>query len=41
MPPPELGSDVDVIIYVLRHPGAVGYVSASVDLRGAKVVEVK
>jgi ABC-type phosphate transport system substrate-binding protein len=41
VPPPELVSDQEVIGYVLRHPGAVGYVSAGVDLKGAKVVRVR
>jgi ABC-type phosphate transport system substrate-binding protein len=41
VPPPELASDQEVIGYVLRYPGAVGYVSAGVDLKGAKVVRVR
>src|SRR5690349_3456797 len=41
VPPPELPSDQEVIGYVLRYPGAVGYVSPGVDLKGAKVVRVR
>lgn len=41
LPPPELGSDQDIVSYVLRKPGAVGYVSTVADLRGAKILEVK
>lgn len=41
VPPPELASDQEVIAYVLRYPGAVGYVSAGGDLKGAKVVRVR
>jgi len=41
VPPPELGSDEEVIRYVLREPGAIGYVSSRVDLRGARVLVVR
>jgi hypothetical protein len=41
VPPPELGSDEDVIRYVLREPGAIGYVSAGVDLKGTRPLTVK
>ncbi|HEY4185985.1 MAG TPA: hypothetical protein VGP07_13005 [Polyangia bacterium] len=41
LPPPELGSDKDVVSYVLRKPGGIGYVSAAVELRGAKILMVK
>lgn len=41
IPPPELESDDDVIRYVLRNPGAVGYVSGTADLRGARVLVVR
>ena len=40
VPPPEFDSDEKVIEYVLRHEGAVGYVSGSANLRGARVVTV-
>jgi hypothetical protein len=41
VPPPELKSDDEVIRYVLREPGAIGYVSANADLRGARVIVVQ
>jgi ABC-type phosphate transport system substrate-binding protein len=41
VPPPELPSEDDVIRYVLREPGAIGYVSAGIDLKGARAVEVR
>jgi ABC-type phosphate transport system substrate-binding protein len=41
IPPPELESDEDVVRFVLRNPGAVGYVSGTVDLRGARVLTVR
>ena len=40
-PPPELDSDDEVIRYVARYPGAVGYVSAAGDVGGVRVVTVK
>ena len=40
VPPPELSSDEDVVRYVLREPGAIGYVSSGADLRGARVLVV-
>ena len=40
VPPPELRNDAEVVEYVLRHPGAIGYVSRAADVRGAKVVTV-
>lgn len=36
VPPPELESDHDVVRYVAGHEGAIGYVSASVDLKSVK-----
>jgi hypothetical protein len=41
VPPPELTSDDDVIRFVLREPGAMGYVSSRADLRGAHVLVVQ
>jgi hypothetical protein len=41
VPPPEFEHDAQVIDYVLKHPGAVGYVSGGADLRGAKPVSVR
>jgi ABC-type phosphate transport system substrate-binding protein len=40
VPPPELDSDEEVVAYVLKHRGAVGYVSGSAELRGANAIEV-
>jgi ABC-type phosphate transport system substrate-binding protein len=39
-PPPELDSDEAIVSYVLKHPGSIGYVSGSAELKGAKVVDV-
>jgi ABC-type phosphate transport system substrate-binding protein len=41
VPPPELDSDEAVVRYVLDNAGAVGYVSAGAQLRGARAVAVK
>jgi ABC-type phosphate transport system substrate-binding protein len=41
VPPPELASDEEVVKYVLQHDGAVGYVTSSAPLNGAKVVRVE
>jgi len=41
VPPPEFESDADVIRYVLKYPGAIGYVSASTGPGGTKVVSVR
>jgi hypothetical protein len=41
VPPPELDSDEAVIRYVLKNPGAVGYVSGTAELHGAKVLLVR
>jgi ABC-type phosphate transport system substrate-binding protein len=41
VPPPELDSDAAVIAYVLRTPGAVGYVSGSATLGPARPIAVK
>jgi ABC-type phosphate transport system substrate-binding protein len=38
VPPPELDSDQKVVAYVLEHEGAVGYVSGTANLQGAKTV---
>lgn len=40
LPPPELASDQDVVRYVARNPGALGYVSGGTDLGAVKVVSV-
>ncbi len=41
LPPPELDSDEEVVKYVLKHPGAIGYISASANPGGAKVLTVQ
>lgn len=40
-PPPEGESTADVIEYVLASPGAIGYLPASTDPGGARVVKVE
>ncbi|HMJ11068.1 MAG TPA: hypothetical protein VK524_06650 [Polyangiaceae bacterium] len=40
VPPPEFDSDGKVIEFVLKHEGAIGYVSGTTSLRGARVVTV-
>jgi ABC-type phosphate transport system substrate-binding protein len=41
VPPPEKASDAEVLAFVRANPGAVGYVSAGVDLgSGVKVLSV-
>lgn len=40
VPPPEFARDADVISYVLQHPNAIGYISATTDARGVRVVRV-
>jgi hypothetical protein len=41
VPPPELASDDEMVSYVLKYEGAVGYVSGTADLRGAKTLTVR
>ena len=41
VPPPELANDDDVVNYVSTHAGAIGYVSATTNVAGTKVVEVR
>ena len=41
LPPTELDSDDEVIRYVLKNRGAIGYVSATATLNGAKTLTVK
>lgn len=40
VPPPELDGDEKVVAYVLEYEGAVGYVSGSAKLNGAKPLAV-
>lgn len=41
VPPPELDSDAEVVRYVMKYPGAVGYVAASSSVAGVKIIAVK
>jgi ABC-type phosphate transport system substrate-binding protein len=41
LPPPEIDRDDDVVSYVLRKQGGIGYVSAGTNVRGAKVLVVR
>jgi ABC-type phosphate transport system substrate-binding protein len=41
IPPPELDSDAAVIAYVLKYPGAIGYVSGDANVDGVKIIVVK
>jgi ABC-type phosphate transport system substrate-binding protein len=41
LPPPELDTDEDVVKYVLKYEGAVGYVSGNADLKDTKVLAVR
>jgi ABC-type phosphate transport system substrate-binding protein len=41
LPPPELDSDEAVVAYVLKHRGAIGYVSGSAKLDRTKAVTVQ
>jgi len=41
VPPAELDSDENVVNYVVKHRGAIGYVSAAADVGRAKVVTLR
>jgi hypothetical protein len=41
VPPPEVDSDMAVVAHVIRHPGAVGYVTADTKLDGVKTIAVQ
>ena len=41
LPPPELDSDEAVVSFVLKHRGAIGYVSGTAKLERAKAVVVR
>ena len=41
VPPPELDSDGAIVDYVLKHRGAVGYVSAGAKLGSTRVVSIQ
>lgn len=39
-PPVEKNSDIEVVEYVKRNPGAIGYVSLNSDVSGVKVISL-
>ena len=41
VPPPEKGSDADVLAFVKSNPKAIGYVSGAADVSGVKAVTVQ
>ena len=41
VPPPELQSDTEVVAFVKRNPGAVGYISSAAVLEGVKAVTIR
>jgi ABC-type phosphate transport system substrate-binding protein len=41
VPPPEMDSDDDVVKFVLKHEGGVGYVSGTAAIGDAKIVVVQ
>lgn len=41
VPPPELDNDGEVVKFVLKNRGAVGYVSSGSEVAGAKIVPVR
>jgi ABC-type phosphate transport system substrate-binding protein len=41
VPPPELESDEAVVQYVLRYPGAIGYVSDTADVKAVNNLAVR
>lgn len=41
VPPPVLATDEEVVAYVNRHRGAIGYVSPRTPLDGAHIVEIR
>ena len=41
MPPVELEDGASVVRFVLKHPGAVGYVAGDTPLEGARELSVR
>jgi ABC-type phosphate transport system substrate-binding protein len=41
VPPPEFDSESDIVAYVSRNPGAIGYVSAATNVNGTRVVQIR
>jgi len=41
VPPPEKEGDAEVLSFVRKNPGAIGYISSTASAAGVKVVEVR
>jgi hypothetical protein len=41
VPPPIGRSDAEVLAFVRANPGAIGYVSATADIQGARVLALR
>jgi ABC-type phosphate transport system substrate-binding protein len=41
VPPPELDTDWQMVRYVLKYPGAIGYVGLGANLDGVKIMTVR
>jgi ABC-type phosphate transport system substrate-binding protein len=41
VPPPQLETDEQIVKFVVRYPGGIGYVSAEAALDGVKAVEIR
>jgi ABC-type phosphate transport system substrate-binding protein len=41
VPPPELDSDESVVHYVLKYPGAIGYVAPNTKIAGTKLLTLR
>jgi ABC-type phosphate transport system substrate-binding protein len=41
VPPPEKDGDAEVLAFVRKNPGAIGYISSTASAAGVKVVEVR
>jgi len=41
VPPPDVASEDEVVAYVAKHPGSIGYVTSTVTLTGVKAVGVE
>lgn len=41
VPPPELANDDEIIQYVLKQPGAIGYVAGTANASGVKKITVR
>ena len=41
LPPPELDTDDEVVRYVIKHDGAIGYVSGTANIERVKILTVR